>query len=238
MRLEKLFLKMFEVEPRTPIRLLIDASASMTAGVPSGEMTKFDYARRLGAALVYVGLVRHDTIVIQPFHERLDDTMVASGGRHRFGPVADFLGELQPKGRASMIEVSRLFINKYPKPGLAVIISDFLDDKDVLQPLQYLADFGHELLLMQLWTDFDRDPGASGDFQLRDAENESEMELSLSDSSRQAYIEAFDAYRGKVDDLAQRNGGRYAGFSTSLALEDAIFRALDWAGATAVRRGG
>jgi uncharacterized protein (DUF58 family) len=238
MRLEKLFLKMFEVEPRTPIRLLIDASASMTAGTPNGEMTKFDYARRLGAALVYVGLVRHDTIVIQPFHDRLDDTMIASGGRHRFGPVADFLGDLQPKGKASMLEVARLFINKYPKPGLAVIVSDFLDDADVLQPLQYLADFGHELLLMQLWTDFDRDPGADGDLRLQDAESESELELSLNKEARESYIAEFDRYCGKVDDLATRNGGRYAGFATSMPLEDAIFHALDWAGAVAARRGG
>ncbi len=237
MRLEKLFLKMFEVEPRTPIRLLIDASASMIAGAPNSEISKFDYARRLGAALVYVGLVRHDSIVIQPFHDRLDDTMIASGGRHRFGPVADFLGDLQPKGRASMLEVARLFINKYPKPGLAVIISDFLDDGDVLQPLQYLADFGHELLLMQLWTDFDRDPGASGDLRLQDAESDAELELSLSEDARQAYIAEFDRYCGAVDDLAIRNGGRYAGFATSIPLEDALFRALDWAGATAARRG-
>jgi uncharacterized protein (DUF58 family) len=238
MRLEKLFLKMFEVEPRTPIRLLIDASASMTAGAPNSEISKFDYARRLGAALVYVGLVRHDSIVIQPFHDHLDDTMVASGGRHRFGPVADFLGDLQPKGRASMLEVARLFINKYPKPGLAVIISDFLDDGDVLQPLQYLADFGHELLLMQLWTDFDRDPGAAGDLQLQDSESDAELELSLSEEARQVYIDEFDRYCGSVDDLAMRNGGRYAGFATSVPLEDAIFKALDWAGATAARRGG
>ncbi len=41
MRLEKLFLKMFEVEPaRLP--LLIDASASMTAGAPNSETTKFE----------------------------------------------------------------------------------------------------------------------------------------------------------------------------------------------------
>ena len=238
MRLEKLFLKMFEVEPRTPIRLLMDASASMTAGVPSGQMSKFDYARRLGAALVYVGLVRHDTIVIQPFHDRLDDTMIASGGRHRFGPVADSLGDLQPKGPASMLEVARLFINKYPKPGLAVVISDFLDEQDVLQPLQYMADFGHELLLMQLWTDFDRDPGADGDLRLKDAESDTELELSLSEEARRAYIAEFDVYCERVANLAFRNGGRYAGFATSLALEDALFTALDWSAATAARRGG
>src|SRR5690349_2214695 len=54
MRFEKLFLKMFQVEPRVPVRLLLDSSASMTAGAGSGDFTKFDYARKLAAALVYV----------------------------------------------------------------------------------------------------------------------------------------------------------------------------------------
>src|ERR1035438_6526741 len=39
LRLEKLFLKMFQVEPRVPVRMLLDTSDSMRAG------GKFDYAK-------------------------------------------------------------------------------------------------------------------------------------------------------------------------------------------------
>src|SRR3981081_4589067 len=59
MRLEKLFLKLFQVEPRIPVRLLLDASKSMGTGA---GISKFDYARKLAAALSYIGLVRLDTI--------------------------------------------------------------------------------------------------------------------------------------------------------------------------------
>src|ERR1700694_348586 len=69
MRLEKLFLKMFQIEPRVPVRLLLDTSSSMSA---TSEQ-KFDYARKLAAALCYVALVRLDTISIQPFAENLGD---------------------------------------------------------------------------------------------------------------------------------------------------------------------
>ena len=41
MRLEKLFLKMFQIEPRVPVRMLLDTSASMSAG----SEQKFEYAR-------------------------------------------------------------------------------------------------------------------------------------------------------------------------------------------------
>src|ERR1700756_702589 len=65
MRFEKLFLKMFQVEPRVPVRLLLDVSASMVAGSAAREPSKFDYVRRLAAALMYVGLVRLDSILLQ-----------------------------------------------------------------------------------------------------------------------------------------------------------------------------
>src|SRR5947209_20552138 len=61
LRLEKLFLKMFQVEPRVPVRLLLDLSGSMKAHGGA----KFDYARKLAGAVCLVGLVRLDTIATQ-----------------------------------------------------------------------------------------------------------------------------------------------------------------------------
>src|SRR5436190_20678662 len=52
LRLEKMFLKLFQVEPRVPVRVLLDHSASMT--IDGG--LKLLYAKRLAAALFYVGL--------------------------------------------------------------------------------------------------------------------------------------------------------------------------------------
>src|SRR5258708_8606842 len=46
LRLEKMFLKMFQIEPRVPVRMLIDTSASMSAT----SEPKFEYACKLGAA--------------------------------------------------------------------------------------------------------------------------------------------------------------------------------------------
>src|SRR5208283_156881 len=63
MRLDKMFMKMFQIEPRVPVRMLLDTSKSMAAG----NAQKFLYARRLAAALCYVGLVRLDTIQVLPF---------------------------------------------------------------------------------------------------------------------------------------------------------------------------
>src|SRR5579863_7863946 len=66
LRLEKMFLKMFQIEPRVPVHLLLDTSASMATGGGAGGV-KFDVARKVAASLCYIGLVRLDTISVQPF---------------------------------------------------------------------------------------------------------------------------------------------------------------------------
>src|SRR5690348_5822089 len=133
LRLEKLFLKMFQVEPRVPVRMLLDISESMN----SEAGYKFDYARKLTAALCYVGLVRLDTISLRPFSSRLGEGMQCGGGRHRFSPVMEYLSDLKTQGRTNFLEVVRQFITMHSQRGLLVIVSDFLDDAGSEKPLQY-----------------------------------------------------------------------------------------------------
>src|SRR5688500_7628573 len=186
LRLEKLFLKMFQVEPRIPVRMLIDASRSMETGSPS----KLAYAKQLAAALCYVGMVRLDTICIQPFREALEETYLCTGGRHRFMPAVDFLSRLQAGGKTGYLQIARQFASTYPQRGLAIVISDFLDDSGAERPLQYLADFGHELFLVQLWSPEDREPYWDGEMELVDAETGDRLELALDEKARAGYTTA------------------------------------------------
>ena len=214
MRLEKLFLKMFQIEPRVPVRMLLDTSASMSA---TSEQ-KFDYARKLAAALCYVALVRLDTICIQPFGDGLGERFICGGGRHRFSPVMDYLGALRSSGRTSFYQSVRDFISEYPQRGLLVVISDFLDDEGCEKALQYLADFGHELLLMQVWSDEDRLPPWTGELELVDAESGSQVKMQIDDGAREKYTAAFDRYAASLEKIAASNDGRYVGVSTAMAL--------------------
>jgi len=220
MRLEKLFLKMFQIEPRVPVRLLFDTSLSMTSG---GAANKFHYARRLAAAFSYVGLVRLDTMVLHPFAEKLGDAQICSGGRHRFGPVADYLSALEAGGTSDYLRVARDFVQRHVNRGLIVVISDFLGEGELDKPFQYLAEFGHELMLVQLWSEEDRTPPWDGELSLTDIETGTEMELDFDVDSRERYTAAFDEFREKVRRMAIHNGGRYVGLSTSMPLEEAIF---------------
>ena len=219
LRLEKLFLKMFQVEPRVPVRMLVDLSASMTAH----DGVKFDYARKLAASLCYVGLVRLDSIEIHGITSRLSQRILSTGGRHRISHVMDGLAAMEAGGRTDYLAAIREFISMYSQRGVVIMISDFLDEGGCEKALQYLADFGHELMLLQVWAEEDRTPPWLGELDLRDAETGAALKLDFDEDARHRYTRAFDEYASDLQRLAMRSGGRYAGISTSQPLESVIF---------------
>ena len=60
-RLNRLLLRLFDEEQDLPIYLMLDVSRSMA------EPAKFDMARRIAAALCYIGLAHLDRLTILPF---------------------------------------------------------------------------------------------------------------------------------------------------------------------------
>ncbi len=234
MRLEKLFLKVFQLEPRIPVRILFDVSPSMAtngSAAIKGTLSKFDYARKLAAALCYVGLVRLDAISLQPFSDRLGDGLRVGGGRQRFQPAARYLSGLKPGGKTNFLQCTRDFLTKFPQAGLTIVISDFLDETDCEKPLQYLADFGHELNLIHVWAEEDREPPWEGELDLEDAETGTRLELPFGPDALASYTAAFDEFTAHVREVALRNGGRYVSLSTSTPVEEAIFGPLVRSGA-------
>lgn len=226
LRFEKIVLKTFQIEPRVPVRLLLDVSASMITGSRARGAEKFSYARKLAAALVYIGLVRLDSIEVQPFTDKLEEPFFCTGGRHQFQPVELYLRKLRSGGRTDLKQVVRQFLGRYPQRGLVVIVSDFLQDEDCLRPLQFLSDFGHELLLLQVWSPDDRSPAQSGEIELIDAETGFHQAITVDDEACRAYTAAFDAYAAQLNRLADRTGGRYLGLSTDTPLEQVLFGPL------------
>jgi hypothetical protein len=154
----------------------------------------------------------------------------AGGGRHRFIPAVKFLEQLKPSGRTNYFQIARDFISTYPQRGLLIIISDFLDDAGCERPLQYLADFGHELILVQVWADEDREPDWDGLLDLTDAETGETLEIGFDNAARASYTQAFDAHARDIQRVGLRNSGRYVGLSTATTIEEAVFGPLARAG--------
>ncbi len=235
LRLGRLFLKMFRTEPRTPVRLLLDTSESMACGATAEAEAKFSYGCRLAAALCYIGLVRLESIVIQPFSDGLAESFRAAGGRHRFALADSFISGLRTGGRSDFQATVRQFLSAGPSRGLMIIISDFLDENDCSPSLQYLADEGQELLLIHLAGPEDCDPQRRGEFDLLDAETGEKIRMNIDQEIAREYVQAYDEHRRAIEYTAMRSGGRYLHLTTALELNDSLYGALMSSGSVALQ---
>jgi hypothetical protein len=163
---------------------------------------------------------------VLPFASQLREGKVSGGGRHRYRLAAEFLEALKPAGVTDFLAVVRQYLNEYPQRGLVIVISDFLDESDCEKALQYLADYGNELMLVQLWADEDRTPPWNGEVELTDAESGGRLRIQVDGEARERYTEAFDAFSAGIKEVALRNDGKYTGLPTSMPLEEAIFGAM------------
>ena len=84
-RLNRLLLRLFDEEQDLPIYLILDVSASMA------EPAKFDMARRLTAALCYIGLAHLDRMTILTFADGLVQETSPGRGKGRIFRVFERL---------------------------------------------------------------------------------------------------------------------------------------------------
>ena len=95
-RLDHLFLKVFAAEEDLTIHLLVDTSRSMLEGRPS----KIDFARRVAAALGYIGLNSMDRVGIVSFADELGRPRPPQRGRQQ---IVSMLRYVEALGGASLL---------------------------------------------------------------------------------------------------------------------------------------
>ena len=93
-RLDRLLLKVFTAEEEMNIYLLVDTSGSMAEGAPA----KFDYAKKVAAALGYIGLKNLDRVGGAAFSTSLQAPLTLGRGRTQILRLFGFLNRLSCTG--------------------------------------------------------------------------------------------------------------------------------------------
>src|SRR6188472_280355 len=143
-RLGRLLLRLFDEERDLPIYLMLDVSRSMS------EPAKFDMARRIAAALCYIGLVHLDRLTIIPFGSGLGHESSPGRGKGKIFRVFEALEQLETSGPTDLRESCKVFASRPRQLGLVVIISDFLDPGGFEHGLKILRTLGHDVFAVQI----------------------------------------------------------------------------------------
>ena len=122
-RLDRLLLKVFTAEEEMNIYLLVDTSRSMAEGSPA----KVDYARKVAAALGYIGLKNLDRVGGASFSTHLHTPLTLGRGRRQILSLFNFLSRLSCHGETNLRAATHAFTHLFPHPGFVVIVSDLFD---------------------------------------------------------------------------------------------------------------
>ena len=213
-RTEKAYLKRYRGETNTALMILLDASASM--GFTSVAVRKFDYAKYLASALVYLAHLQRDSAGLIVFD---DDVVRLVQPSSRQGQLVRLLHGIDEAVLGKRTNFKRPFFELQQllkRRGITVLLSDFFEAPETIistvEPLRYR---GNEVILLHLLDPAELEPRLPGPVLLEDMETGDALEASPE--------YARNEYRAKIaDHIAQlRSRAQGAGLDYFLVRTDA-----------------
>lgn len=220
-RLEELVLRLYAAEEDIHVYLLVDTSASLGVGQPS----KLEVARRVAAALGYLGLLGSERVSVQPYAASLGRPLEAMRGRRKVGALMRYLASLTPEGGTDLHAAVERFLAQRPRPGLVVLLSDLLDRGGYQRAIDRLLAARFEVAVFHVMDAAELDPPLGGDLTLVDAETGAEVSVTLDARALRAYRGRLDAFLGGARDYCRKRGVRYV-LVPDAHFEDALLRYL------------
>jgi uncharacterized protein (DUF58 family) len=225
-RFERLLLRLYEEEEDLAIYLIIDASASMAYG--NGE--KLRYAKRLAAALAYVGLANLDRVSIVATNDHVMDRMPTTRGKARIFKVFRFLTELQPSGVTDLGDALKSFVAQNKRRGLAVLLSDLYDPDGFEKGINVLRYNKFEPFVVHIVDKAEASPKLQGDVLLYDCETGDEREVTVTAKVLQKFAAAHHEYVDGVTRFCASRQVSHIEADISVPFDELILRVF--------RRGG
>jgi uncharacterized protein (DUF58 family) len=146
----KYFVKKFRAETNMTGYLVMDLSKSMGYTYRQ-QLTKFEYAVCLAAALGYLMVHQQDPVGLVTFDEKIRTVVPPKSKRSQLGTILSVLANIQPTGptdiAGGLTQLAPLLRGK----SLVMVFSDLLTDPDpVLKSLYRLRHSGHEVILFHI----------------------------------------------------------------------------------------
>ena len=194
-RLDELLLKLYEEREDLHIYFLVDASQSMTYG----ELPKLVYAKRVAAALAYIGLSNLDRVSISAFTDSDTNRLPTERGKGKIFTVLDFLEGIDGSGETNLERSFRNFVHTTKRRGLVVLISDLFDPSGFAAGLNVLKFQKHDLFVIHIVDEKETNPNLLGDYHLVDVETNQLRTVTINESHLKRYKALFQGYCDDLD---------------------------------------
>ena len=221
-RLERLLLKLFMEEEDLNVTVLLDVSKSMDWGDPHKGL----YAKRVAAALSYIGLCNYDRVSLYGYSGTLAHEMRGVRGRRMVAPLIRFLEDIPYEGVSDFTAVARRFAVRFTGKGVVVLLSDFLDKGGYAGGIRYLLSRNLDLYVIHVLSPEEIDPTLAGDLKLLDVEDRDVAEVTISKPLLDRYKANLQAYCLDLKNHCTRRGITYLFTSTRVGFDTLVLAYL------------
>jgi uncharacterized protein (DUF58 family) len=225
-RFDRLLLRLFEEEEDLAIYFIVDASTSMGFG----DSKKLRYAKRVAAALAYVGLANLDRVSIVSTTDKVLARMPATRGKARIFKVFRFLKELKPEGQTNLEDAMKTFVAQNKRRGLVVLASDLYDPRGFERGINVLRYNKFDPFVVHVVDKEEAKPKLAGDVLLYDCETGDEREVTVTAKVLERFANAYGEYLAEIERFCSSKQVPYIQADVGLPFDELILRVF--------RRGG
>jgi uncharacterized protein (DUF58 family) len=218
---DKYYVKKFEAETNITGYLVVDSSRSMGYTYRQ-EVTKFDYAICLAAALSYLMIHQQDPVGLITFSDKVRSSIAPKSKRSQLGQILSLLAKLKPDGNTEIVHSLNQITAMLRHRSLVMLFSDLLTDiEPLLQALMRLRHRGHDVIIFHILDEAEVNFPFDGLVQLYDPESEEHIEVDAS-GYQQDYEAELEAFRGRLKRESFQAGIDYVPVDTSMRFDRAL----------------
>jgi uncharacterized protein (DUF58 family) len=222
---DKYYVKKFEAETNITGYLVMDLSRSMGYTYRQ-ELTKFDYAICLAAALCYLMIYQQDPVGLLTFDQKVRDSLAPRSRRTQLGNLLSLLARLKPEGQTdighSLIQIAAMLRHR----SLVMLFSDLLTDPEpVIQALRVLRHGGHDVILFHILDEAEVRFPFDGVVEFEDPETTEKVQVDAS-QCRDGYLADMEAFRETYRRECFQTRIDYVPLDTSTQFDKALMEYL------------
>jgi uncharacterized protein (DUF58 family) len=221
-RFGRLLVRLYEEEEDLSIYFLLDCSSSMGFG----GKEKFDQARRLVAALAYVGLANLDRVTLVAVTDSVTHRMPATRGKGRIFRVFRFLSDLVTKGHTDLGDALKTFAAEHKRRGLAVLVSDLYDPAGFERGINVLRFEGFEPYVVHIQDQRDGAPPLGGDVLVYDCETGDEREVTITPDVLSKLGTAYREYAARIERFCKEKQVPYLVADATTPFDQLVLKAF------------
>jgi len=218
---DKYYVKKFEAETNITGYLVMDSSRSMGYTYRQ-ELTKFDYAICLAAALCYLMIYQQDPVGLLTFDRKIRNSLAPKARRKHLGDVLSMLAKLRPQGETDIANSLTQVAAMLRHASLVMIFSDLLaEPAPVLEALYRLRHGGHDVILFHVLDEAEAEFPFNGMVELKDPETGQHLALDA-DGFRRDYLAEIEQFRETYRRECFHSRIDYVPLDTSMQFDKAL----------------